>query len=227
MLRPGVLLIVLALLSAGTPVFAKQKACENILAAPLILREDIAPLAQVAKDEQLVMMVMAPNPASLPYSLHKGYVAKTAELKPCKSAVSGAAAGLVQCPPEIFSSMEDWQNNKAALKQMGYSILDAEHHYLVKRDSDGKLFYSDYDMLGLYHAGNGQPAYTEELRYLINSNLGRRLVRHGPLDDYAERAKIKVKFPVLVFFPDQSMREVRSEAELRQIYAQFNISWKM
>lgn len=188
------------------------------------MREDVDALRELARKQNLLIMVMAPNPASLPYSLRKGFAAKPSELKPCKSGRSGLALGLVQCPPELFASVEEWRETKATLASLGYEILGEEYEYLVRR-KDGKLFYSDYDLLGLYNASTGLRAYSEWMRQTINARLGRRLVRHGPLDEYEQRAQIQVKFPVIAIHENGGTTEVNSESELRKIYRDYGLTW--
>ncbi|MBX3022485.1 MAG: hypothetical protein KF799_12500 [Bdellovibrionales bacterium] len=198
----------------GKPRAAKSgDGCESLLTVdpPYIIKEDFVEIRDYAKKNKMIINVMAPNPASLPYSLRKGYLAKPSELIKCKSLKQGKYAGLVQCPPET----------REALAKLGYTVLGPEHEYLVQRD--GQYFYSDYDLLGVYNPTTGQPAYSEEFQAEINTLLGRVLVRHGPLDDYVNRAAIEVKFPVLWFLPSGEVVEVTSKPQLREMYARYNL----
>lgn len=192
---------------------AQLPSCEVDLSSTLILPEDSTVFSSFAREKELLIILMAPNPHSLRYVGQKGYAAKTADLKVCKSSKAGPHAGLVICPPELFRTHEDFLENKRILKTMGYSLLGPEQNHLVRRDSDGKLFYSDYDLKTVTNFKTGEKAYSENLRRDLNARLGRRLIRHGPLDDYEHSTSIRVKFPLLIFTPDGPPRRIENERD--------------
>lgn len=181
---------------------------------PHMLPDDVAVIQRVAQKHNLEIVVMAPNPASLRFRSRAGYAAKPAELKACKTAVSGPAEGLVQCPEIAFKSHAEWLRNKADLLARGYEVLGPEQSYLVRRIEDGKFFFSDYDLFSVRELGTRRPAYSEALRAELNAALGRNLVRHGPLEDYALRADVAIKLPLLVIPGGSALKTIESRAEL-------------
>ncbi len=63
-------------------------------------------------------------------------------------------------------------------------------------------FYSDYDLKSLLNFDTMTPAFSERLRHWMNEKLGRRMIRHGPLDDYSLAHEIPIKFPIVLFAPN-------------------------
>jgi hypothetical protein len=216
----GLISLIVFSLSLPHVSVAQGVDCEAYLTAK-ILPSDETKLSQYAREKNLLIILIPPNPHSFQYQSQKGYKAKVLELKPCKSAWVGTKAGLVHCPPEIFSSPEEWEAEISKLHGLGYRVLGPEEFYLVQ-DENGKFFYSDYDIQGMYTA-QGQHAYTEENRQEMNQLLGRRMFRHAPLDDYDQREDIGLKFPLLAFLPTGERTVITSYSEQRALYAAYNV----
>ena len=198
--------------------------CQAALTSrPHILPTDLRTFQEIAIKQNLEIVVMAPNPASLRFRSQRGYVAKTADLKECKTATSGPIQGLVHCPEAAFKDHAEWLATKAHLSTLGYEVLGPDRGYLVRRVSDGKYFFSDYDLFSVRDRHTGQGSFSEALRQEINERLGRRLVRHGPLADYELRANVNIKLPLLIITPDSGPVTIETRAELEREFKARNL----
>lgn len=230
------LLFLLALLMQSPAYGAKQRRavsakldCESrltptYLTEPYIMESDMRAFSELADEQNLLINLIVPNPASRPFSQQHGYVAKTGILKLCRSAKEGAALGLVHCRPEMFRNEKEWLENKKFLASKGYFVLDKDQDYLVE-DKYGNRYYSDYDLLGFYDVTTGTTAYSEEFRREMNRRLGRELVQHGPLEEYIHYKKVGLKFPILSFTPDGNYVISNNAKELKAVYGKYRIPW--
>lgn len=234
--RTGLMTLSFLIFSGGSPAMARAPLneaktvapvvpCAVLLTKPYIIPEDAIKLSQYAREKGLVISVLAPNPASLPFSLKPGFQAKTSELKACKTAtIGGWFKGLVQCLPKMFASKELWEENKKYLHNLGYTVLEEDQNYLVVNQK-GEYFYSDYDLLGLYDGTSKEPVYSDEKQEELNKLLGREIVRHGPLDDFDLRHNYGVKFPVLIFTPSGATLEIHTMEQLHAAYRRLGLRW--
>ncbi|MGE0525638.1 MAG: hypothetical protein AB7G93_07640 [Bdellovibrionales bacterium] len=195
-----------------------------IISPPYILKQDAWNYDQIAHEMSLAIFVIAPNPASLPYSLQPGFRSKPCEMFNCKSARRGRFQGLVHSPPELHESYAAWLKNKRELEHMGYRVLGPDYEYLVENEK-GERFYSDHDLFALRWLPSGQRAYSEELRQMINQRHGRRLLRHGPLEEFEERELVKLNFPILAFLPNHIQLVIHSRQHLRQVFELYELPW--
>lgn len=223
------------LLMLAAPAFAHDEWCASALApeqpaqAPVaepslyLAGKDVTILQRFAREQNLVLSVIAPNPEAQKYSFRPGFVAKTSDLKGCKSTREGQNAGLVQCAPHLFETQSEWLQHKAELRAMGYTVMGEEQDYLVVR-YDGKKMFSDYDLLAVHNVLSGRAAYSEFFRNQINTRLGRRMVRHGPLMDYEHRRVVGLKFPIVTFTP-LGVVVSHNEQEIAALYKSYGIGW--
>lgn len=207
------------------PALASAEDCGAFLATPFMPDEDKQVFVEVATEFSVEFEILPANPASVQYFRRKGYRAKTMELSDCKTAREGRNAGLVQCPPGMFDSKDEWQRVKTKLKKFGYKVLSAAHDYLVV-DGDGDAYYSDYDLNLVVDAKTGESAYSEELRQELNRRLGGRLVRHPPLEEFEDRQKVGLKFPIVRITAFGEIH-IHTLADLKKFRAPFNnIPWR-
>ena len=175
---------------------------------------DAAQFQRVADQRNLEIVVLAPNPESRPYRGVKGFAAKPADLINCKTAATGPARGLVTCPPAAFGHASACAREVHALARLGYEVLPAAQDYLVRRRADATFFFSDYDLFSVRSTTDGCPAYDESLRASLNTAFGQKMVRHGPLVEYARRRHVPIKLPLVIFTAGHAPRTVTTHAQL-------------
>lgn len=191
--------------------------------APLVLASDEALITQFAREHRFHIELLAPNPMAFRYSRLSGYKAKPSELGDCKSLKTGPHAGLEACGPELFATREQWWQTRLKLTRLGFTVLGPDQNYLV-RDHAGNLYFSDYDLLGVYD-DQGQNVYSETLRRELNRLLGRELVMHGPLAQYQHRLDVGLKLPVRIFTYDADPVTLYDADELRRAQHDRHITW--
>lgn len=175
----------------------------------------------------LIIIVRDSNRAATEY-VHLSqseYTSKSRALKNCKSAQSGPNKGLVICPPEMFASIEAWRSEIIYLQSQGFTVSGPEESYLV-RDAEGRAVFSDIDLQGVYDAFTGKPKYVTSIREELNNDFGRKLVRHGPLDDYAKRFEVGIKLPLTVYRPRLPSVQVTTLREMRHLYNFYGINFE-
>lgn len=217
--RLGLFMTVMIALSAiPHQAHGRTKKCSDLVITdrPHILPEDLESFQAIANKYQLEISVMAPNPASLRFRYRSGFAAKPKELERCKTADEGPVEGLVHCPEQKFRTRREWLQYRTYLLTLGYEILGPEHHYLVRRISDRKLFFSDHDLFSVRRLSDLAPAYSEQLRAELNQLFGRNLVRHPPLADYERRLEVSIKIPLIIVTAHQPVVVIETRDDLER-----------
>ncbi len=184
--------------------------------------------SETAGNQNAIIIVSDSNPASRFYIGKKNYLAKPGELKKCKSRTQPPFAGLVACPPELFNSKALWRRELQRLRKLGYRVEEGRFHLVEK---DQHLFYSDYDLVGVYEgvpppdAKNARSIYSEELRRHLNRRFGAELIQHPPLDDWNLRRTVGLNPPFTAFLPDGRVVFLRTREEVAQFYRRHKIDW--
>jgi hypothetical protein len=201
-------------------------------------RDSVA-FRDVAKENDIIILVRNSNPDAVEYIGKEGYAAKPEELK-AKSRKTPPNKGLAAADPKDQRLIDMLNKDKPPLSydefvkkldKSGYGVASEQEGYVVYQKSTGTKYYSDYDLHGVYDAKTGKDAYNENLRKNLNKKFGDEIIQHGPHDDWPKRNKPEAgpnrgpQPPVTAYLPDGSAVNLESIEEMEQFYREHNIHW--
>lgn len=153
-------------------------------------------LSQIAKEENLIIIVRNSNPDAVNYLGKPGFKAKPMTMKP-KTRKTPPNSGLVAVDPadDYFKSLmkkegvttpEAWVK-KTMEPPPGWTV--DRNNGFVLRDPQGNAYYSDVDLHGVYRADSGKSAWKEGMEKEISKSIDPdvELVQHGPHDEWLGR----------------------------------------
>ena len=205
------------------------------------VRDDRAFASMAEKGD--IIIVRNSNPAALDYIGKPGYKAKPLDLKaktrqspplPKDAPNLGLAAADPKDPRLIKSLKEDGIDYETYVKKMEAKKLhvgSAKDGYVVTDDA-GNMFYSDYDLHGIYNAKTGKDSYSLRKKKDLNKKFEAKLVQHDPHDNWPDRNNRKnaganegPQPPCTAYMPDGSAVELTTIADMKAFYKKQNIDW--
>ncbi|HEV2701294.1 MAG TPA: anthrax toxin-like adenylyl cyclase domain-containing protein [Steroidobacteraceae bacterium] len=195
-------------------------------------------LAKLAEEQKVIILVRDSNENATKWIGQEGYEPKPETVK-AKTIKQGEYAGLAAADPNdpkmqqlLAAEGQTYDEYVKDMNDMGYAIQ--EHSpYLVSNQGDGTLYYSDYDLHGVYQDGTGTNMYSPAFKDQMNTECfgGQEMVQHDPHDMWGSRNEDVAgpnrgpQPPATAYLPDGTKVHLDDIAAMKKFYGEHGISW--
>jgi hypothetical protein len=125
--------------------------------------------------------------------------------------------------------------DRSDLLAQGYKIASPGEYEII-RGPNGEKYYSDIDLHGVYNL-DGTDGWSPQLQQALDCELLDRGVQHAPHDNWADRNNPNIAKAnygpqigngksVTAIFPDGTMLQATTLAELKQLYQAMGVNFR-